>query len=147
MRVHAGIRAAHFTGMRTLILTVLGLLACAHVEPKELTVDEHRNEASLHEQRAQEERQKYDSSAMVRPAPRPQGSTPFGMEGANLGSFNPTEEHLRAADLEMLAANEHLVAARSLLAFEHRACEGMSEAERSACPKTAPCPHFNCPGA
>lgn len=62
------------------------------------------------------------------------GASRFAGVEAGRGAFNLTHDHLREADREFRAEKEHLAAARSLLSFEHRACEGLSKGERSSCP-------------
>jgi hypothetical protein len=113
------------------LLLGLMLASCAHAPATDLTVDEHRHEVLVHEERAQAERAQFDPSAALRPEARGELG-PSGLPG--LGWYNPTEEHLRAADRELQAANDHAVAANSLLAFEHQACKAMSAAERTSCP-------------
>jgi len=121
-------------GMRTSTFGLplgLMLVSCAHAPATDLTVDEHRHEVQVHEARAVAERAQFDPSAALRPESRGVPG-PDGRPG--LGWYNPTEEHLQAADRELQAANDHVVAAKSLLAFEHQACKAMSAAERSSCP-------------
>jgi hypothetical protein len=118
----------------TLSLLLLAGAGCAHVDAKSETVAEHRNDAALHAQLGREERAQYDPSSPQRAAPRLPGTDPFGQPGVSVGVYNPSAEHLREADREFQEANEHLVAARSLIAFEHKACEGLSVGERSSCP-------------
>ncbi|MDP1827713.1 MAG: hypothetical protein Q8L48_30855 [Archangium sp.] len=114
----------------------LGLMAasCSHV--KDQTVDEHQNLAARHVEKANEESAKYDPNHPMRAAPRAPGTENFGIDPA-FESWNPTEVHLAAADREMDQANQHLVAAKSLLTFEDQACAGMSAGERSSCPLLA----------
>ncbi len=104
-------------------------LSCAHVE--ELTVDEHRNEAALHTEKARQETEKFDPAATMRAAPRTTtlvpGDVPFE-------PYNPSQAHLQAADRELAKANAHLAAAETLVSFEDKACAGLSPGERSSCP-------------
>lgn len=80
------------------------MMAACSHVPTETTVAEHHRAAHEHEQRALET------------------------------AFHPTPEQLLVADAELRAANAHLAASRALIAFEHRACEGLSVGERSSCP-------------
>jgi hypothetical protein len=116
------------------LLVALGLGSCSHLRARDETVAEHRHDAALHAERGREERSQYDPSATVRGAPRGRGVAPFAGVEAGRGAFNLTHDHLREADREFRAEKEHLAAARSLLSFEHRACEGLSKGERSSCP-------------
>lgn len=119
-----------------LALTLL-TLSCTHVRAKEETVAEHQNEAAIHQGRASQERAKFDPTEVRRVPPR------SPMMGAEIGasafeeSYNPTSSHLAAADAEMRAANDHLVAAKKLTTFENEACAGLSAGERSSCPLLA----------
>jgi hypothetical protein len=119
-----------------LALTLL-TLSCTHVRAKDETVAGHRNEAAVHQARAREERAQYDPADVKRVPPR------SPMMGAEIGagafgeSYNPTSDHLAAADREMREANDHLVAAKKLLTFESEACAGLSAGERSSCPLLA----------
>jgi hypothetical protein len=60
-----------------------------------------------------------------------------GVPDDRIESYNPTDEHLTIADQQLSEANEHLKAAKKLLAFEDKACTGLTEGERSACPLLA----------
>ncbi len=110
------------------------LMRCAHVEPSENTIAEHRNEALIHQEKSAEERAAVGTSGSRRPAPRAPSLTMFGMPEAAIDSYNPTDRHLEQADLELKRANEHLAAAKELATFEAEACDGLSQAQRSACP-------------
>lgn len=119
-----------------LALTLLAV-SCTHVRAKDETVAQHQNEAVIHQERAREERAQYDPSDVKRVPPR---SPMMGAEigaGAFEESYNPTSDHLAAADREMREANDHLVAAKKLLTFESQACAGLSAGERSSCPLLA----------
>ncbi len=119
-----------------LALTLL-TLSCTHVRAKDETVAEHRNDAAVHEARAREERAQYDATEVRRVPPR------SPMMGAEIGagaigeSYNPTSDHLAAADRELREANDHLAAAKTLITFENKACVGLSAGERSSCPLLA----------
>jgi hypothetical protein len=103
------------------------------VPAKDETVTQHRNDAVLHLNLAKEEQSKAMSEAQ-RPSPRAPGSMMFGVPPAPYESYNPRDAHLQAADLELSKASEHLAAAKTLVTFEDKACAGLSEGARSACP-------------
>lgn len=112
---------------------MLLLASCVGIRAKDETVAEHRNDAAIHQQRARNERAQFDPSDVQRSAPRAPGQDPLSTMPPET-SYNPSASHLAQADLEVLEANQHLVAARTLIAFEHQACQGMTESERSSCP-------------
>jgi hypothetical protein len=114
------------------------LASCTHMRAEDETVAEHRNDALLHEQKARDERARFDPSDVQRAATRIPGlDLQGGIPGGRIEPYNPSAEHLAEADREMREANEHLAAAKQLLAFEDKACAGLSEAQRSACPMFA----------
>ncbi len=106
-------------------------ISCAHVE--QLTVDEHRNEAALHTEKARKETEKFDPTATMRAAPRTQ-STSIAPGDVPFEPYNPSQSHLQAADRELAQANAHLAAAETLVKFEDQACAGLSAGERASCP-------------
>lgn len=118
----------------SMLLAGVMAVSCSHVNSEGKTVEENRNEAALHLEKAREERDRYDPSKLMRPAPRGPGSASFGKVDAPFESYEPSDAHLQAADRELIEANAHLAAARSLEAFEDQACGGLSAAQRSACP-------------
>jgi hypothetical protein len=118
----------------SLILFAAMTVSCSHVQKEEMTADEHRAEAAVHLEKAREERELYDPSKTMRPAPRAAGSPMFGQVDVPFEPYNPSDAHMQAADREMIEANQHLAAARALEKFEDQACSGLSVAERSACP-------------
>lgn len=120
--------------MRRLLWTVL-LAGCAHTAPQEMTASEHRAEADRHQREAEEQREaSKDTPVFYGNAPR----SPFSDESPTLKPYNPTAARLDEADRQMQKAWEHLKAAQALEAFEAKACEGISVAERTACPLLAP---------
>jgi hypothetical protein len=112
-------------------VVVLFLASCLRAPSSQLTVAQHRNEAALHEQRADEALSRYQPDT-VRPPPR--GLLTAGQSDGVFDGYNPTEGYVAQADAELRKANEHLAAARTLVAFEARACQGLSVAQRTACP-------------
>jgi hypothetical protein len=121
--------------MRTPLFLMAAMTAsCSHVQTDEMTADEHRTEAAVHLEKAREERDQYDPSKTMRPAPRAAGSSMFGQADVPFEPYNPSDTHMQAADQEMIEANRHLAAAKALEKFEDQACTGLSPAERSACP-------------
>jgi hypothetical protein len=122
--------------MRTLLVLLL-LQGCTHVRPADATVAQHRKEAAVHTAEARVERAQYDPEQLRRVPPR------SAMMGTDIpaeaidSSYNPTSEHLAAADRELRAANAHLEAAKKLETFESEACAGLSAGERSSCPLLA----------
>lgn len=120
--------------MRAPILLLGLLVSCTHVRTEGKTAEEHRNEAAIHLETAQKEKQQYDPSKTMRPAPRGPGSTLFVQTDVPFEPYNPSDEHMQAADGELAEAAAHLAAAKKLEAFEDKACTGLSEGERSACP-------------
>lgn len=118
-------------------LSALVVLSCTHVRPTDETVAEHRNDAAIHEARANQELAQFDPKDTV--ARRPPQTPRVDQVGVpeDLQSYNPTQEHLARADREFIERNEHLSAAHALEQFEARACAGLSKAERSACPLLA----------
>jgi hypothetical protein len=113
------------------------LLSCAHVQPKDETVAQHRNEAAIHEARAARELAQYEPGDSV--SRRPAATIRMDVQGIpdDLHTYNPTEEHVLRADHEMVERNEHLSAAHTLEQFEDTACQGLSAGERSSCPLLA----------
>jgi hypothetical protein len=122
-------------------LTVAGVVlllcaaGCSHVRPGDATVAEHRNEAQLNEQRAQQELAAYQpgEAALRRPSAPPNDQN----IPDDLTTYNPTQDHLARADQELSERNEHLAAAHALEKFESEACAGLSVAQRSSCPLLA----------
>ena len=121
--------------MRPLIL-LLGVLlsSCSHVNKESLTADEHRTEAQVHLEKSREAEERFDPSDTTRPAARGPGNPVFGPADGHFAPYNPSDMHLQEADREMVKANAHLAAAKSLETFEDKACAGLSAGERSSCP-------------
>jgi len=121
--------------MRTLLLSAVAFaVSCTTTRSEEMTAVEHRNEAQLLEQRAAQERAQYDPGATRSiPVRSPFVDAPDRFTGA----YNPTAEHLYAADREMRAAADHLKAAKRLEAFEDARCMDIAPEARSACPLLA----------
>src|SRR4051794_23864613 len=97
---------------RALLAAVLAV-SCSHTRPAEMTAEEHRAEAKVHQQAARNEAEQYHPGLDVR---LPGARGPFADPG-NTGvssTYNPTASHLGAADREMRRAAEHLDAARKL---------------------------------
>ncbi len=119
----------------TLCFVMLALVGCAHTKNDEMTAEEHRAEASKHQDAAAQQEAQYNPNE-TRPVLAPR--SPFVEDAPGLHSYNPTAEHLNQADREMARAFEHLKAAQALEKYEDSACAGISPAERSACPLLAP---------
>ncbi len=117
-------------------MVVLGVMAasCSHIKAENQTVDEHRNEAAIHLEKAREEKAQSDPAQVMRPAPRGPGNAMFGQVDVPFEAYQPSDEHMMAADRELAEANSHLAAAKSLEKFEDKACEGVSAGERASCP-------------
>jgi hypothetical protein len=100
-----------------------------------MTAAEHRNEAAILKAEASEEKAQF--------APEERRVLPMAMSHLaqvpeeRIETYNPSDEHLAKADADLRAANEHLAAAKKLETFEAQACQGLSVAERSACPLLA----------
>jgi hypothetical protein len=120
----------------TLAVLLLGG-GCSHVRPGDATVAEHRSEAALHGERAEQELAAYQpgENELRRPPAPPQ------MNGQGIPDdlmiYNPTQDHLARADQELSERNQQLAAAHALEEFESEACAGLSVAQRSACPLLA----------
>lgn len=120
---------------RTAIVT-LGVLAasCSHTRAREMTVNEHESEAARHEEAARRDREQFEPGA-TNQVP---GRGPFVDSPSNwMSAYNPSTEHLVAADAQMRKATEHLAAARQLERFEADACKDIAPAARAACPLLA----------
>lgn len=117
-------------------LLLLGVVSasCSHVQKEDLTADEHRTEAQIHVEKAQEAQEKIEPSTTTRPAIRGPGNPVFGPADGHFAPYSPSDAHLQTADREMVKANAHLAAAKSLETFEDKACAGLSAGERSSCP-------------
>ncbi|MBL8951651.1 MAG: hypothetical protein JNK82_12795 [Myxococcaceae bacterium] len=105
---------------------------------RELTAQEHRIKADEHEARADAEARKFDPSQTREAVAR----SPFADVGGSLPdgtmkAYNPTSQHLQAADREMRAAANHDKAAAKLEAFEDAACEQIPSRMRASCPLLA----------
>lgn len=111
-------------------MLTLTLLACACAPAAKLTVLEHRNEAGIHERKSLAARARAEAQSQRAP-PR---SISLGQSDGTFDAYSPAATSTAEADAELRKANAHLAAARTLIAFEARACEGLSEAERTACP-------------
>jgi len=124
--------------MRTslLLLSVVLSSSCSTVPVKNETVTQHRNDAVVHQALAKEERAKAEAiePPVQKPAPIAAQPMMLGIPDAPFEAWRPRDEHLQAADLEMTKANAHLAAAKTLVTFEDKACAGLSEGARSACP-------------
>ena len=122
--------------LRSSMLLLGGVLlaSCTHVQARDETVEEHRNDAAIHLEKAREQEAQYDPAKTMRPAPRGPGSEMFEQVDVPFEPYNPGDEHMQAADREMVEANAHLAAAKSLEKFEDKACAGLSAGERSSCP-------------
>jgi hypothetical protein len=121
--------------LRTSMLLLGGVLvSCTHVKARDETVEEHRNDAAIHLEKAREQEAQYDPAKTIRPPPRGPGSQMFEQVDVPFEPYNPGDEHMQAADRELVEANAHLVAAKSLEKFEDKACTGLSAGERASCP-------------
>jgi hypothetical protein len=120
--------------MRPILLSLLIVTACSHSKDEHLTAQEHRDLAELHQAKADAERAQFDpsqtSSTLIR---SPFGDTP----DTAVTPYNPTAEHLAAADREMKRAAAHSKAAARLEAFEDVACQNVPREQRAACPLLA----------
>jgi len=114
-----------------MLLIGVMVVSCSHIQDQ--TVDQHRNEAQIHLEKARVEEAKVDPSDVMRAAPHTPGNQLVGND-VPFEPYNPSEEHVAAADRELREANEHFAAADKLLAFEDKACTGLSAGERSSCP-------------
>lgn len=124
-----------FRGMyRTVTLTTLLSMSCAHTRPDEMTAEEHRSEAARHHQVAHQEESKYQPGLTTR---HPGGALSTELPPDWMTPYNPTAEHLTAADAEMRRAASHLAAAKKLEEFEDAACREIPPASRAACPLLA----------
>jgi hypothetical protein len=134
-QISYGTRNARNDSMyRTLILVFCTSVSCAHTRPSEMTAAEHRAEASSHEQKAKTHQEQFQPWQTLRiPSRGPFIDSPA--EGTTL--YNPTAQHLEAADLEMRGAAAHLAAAKTLETFEDVACQEIPRAQRAACPLLA----------
>ncbi len=126
---------ATWAGMRTFMLMLgLMLLGCPHVRATERTAAEHRSDAARHQEAARNAREQVVTDGSQLATLNAPGRQPAGQPDAALTAYTPRQEHLEHADRELREANEHLAAAKSLLAFEDEACAGLSAGERSSCP-------------
>ncbi|MBX7115108.1 MAG: hypothetical protein K1X64_12335 [Myxococcaceae bacterium] len=126
----------HTTFNRSFIvlLSALGAFGCSHVQSREMSAAEHRQQAALHASAAERERSQFDPTATgVVPSPPPT----FDDTGDWSWSYNPTSHHLAQADEEMRQAAAHLSAAKELERFEDKACAGVSIEQRASCPLLA----------
>lgn len=107
-------------------------LSCAHAR-SDLTANEHRNEASIAEARANRELEQYE------PISRRASRGPSTSEvSSDLLVHDAPEQHLAAVDRQLRVAHDHRAAAQALEQFEDKACEGLSAAQRAACPLMTP---------
>jgi hypothetical protein len=93
---------------RLMLLAMVG--GCVHWDF--LTQSEHRAAAATEERKAEEERQQYD----LHPP------------------YNPTVDHLRAAEAHLRVAHQHTQAALEQQRFEDEACATLSTQARASCP-------------
>lgn len=117
------------------VLVAVTGLGCTHVDANGMTAAEHRNEAALLQAKAREDRSEY-APAEHRQMPMPMAHIATVPE-ERITTYNPSDANLARADSDMRQAAAHLAAARKLDAFEAKACEGLSVAERSSCPLLA----------
>ena len=111
-------------------------LACAHTSPDEMSAEAHREEAARHQRAALEEASKYDPSARATSFEK---MSPLQNDGAPfLREYNPTADHLKAAELQRRHAEAHSAAAAALERFEDAACGPIAPESRSACPLLTP---------
>lgn len=120
--------------MNRFFIAALFLVSCTHAD-KNLTAPEHRELAEEHRVKAETERARFDPSQTNS---RVVTRTPFGDGPDGLASaYNPTADHLAAADREMREAAKHTKMAAKLEEKEAVVCAQISEAERSSCPLLA----------
>lgn len=113
---------------------VLAASSCAH---KELTGEEHRQQAAHEMAAADRERAQFDPSQTAM-AVTPRGASFTDDPTGAPRFYNPSAAHLVEADRKMASAFRHLEAARQLEKYENAACSGISDAERMSCPLIAP---------
>lgn len=119
--------------MKRMFFAALLAVGCAHTQPEEMTVDQHRAEAQRHTAAAKQEEAQFQSGATMQMPSR----TPFNEGSGDWVAYNPTEHHLDKADRELRAAAAHLASANRLETFEDAACAKIPKAERAACPLLA----------
>lgn len=119
---------------RVLVISLLVVTACSHADDKHLTATEHRELAALHEARADAEKAQFDPTQTRGSIAR----SPFtDLPDSVVNEYNPTAEHLTAADRELRRAAEHSKEAAKLEAFEDAACQKLPKELRAACPLLA----------
>ena len=120
--------------MNRLIIAVFVVTACQHANDKNLTASEHRELASAHTAKAEAEREQFDPSQTRATISR----SPFtDLPDSVINQYNPTAEHLNAADREMARAAQHSKQAAKLEAFEDTTCQALPAEQRAACPLLA----------
>ncbi|MBK7859902.1 MAG: hypothetical protein IPJ65_15015 [Archangiaceae bacterium] len=110
-----------FLAVLVCLLAVLACLSCVH-QARELSAADHRAEAAQHLARSRAERG---------------AATPAAGAAGAAGGYAPAPQRVEAADREMRAAVEHLLAAQRLESFEDARCHAIAPAQRSACPLLA----------
>jgi hypothetical protein len=129
-------RTAPVGGMRRLWWGALLALACEHAKPDEVPAVEHRRRAEALTQAAQAQRERFEPSQSQTIAAR----TPWaeGPGGENwFKPYNPTQQHITAADQMMERAAREAAAATRLENFESIACAAIPKEQRGACPLLA----------
>jgi hypothetical protein len=112
---------------------LLAAAGCVHPSQSRMTTESHLAESARHREAAAQEEKQYDPTAM--PVSEVRG--PFSDPSLGSGSVlveNPTAHHLRAADEHLRAAVQHDAEAQELASAEAKACQGLGEGEREACP-------------
>ncbi len=120
--------------MKPMVFICVALVGCSTPRSSGPTAVEDREAAAAHEAQAERERAEYDPSQTQEPKHSPRTGEMIYLATA---PYNPTAEHLLAADREMREAGAELRAAHKLEAFEDARCKDIPSAERSACPLLA----------
>lgn len=120
--------------MTRALLAVFFVTACSHADDKRLTAVEHRELAAIHEAKAEVEQKQFDPLLTTELGRR----SPFGnLPDSVVSEYNPTADHLVAADRELRRAAEHSKEAAKLEAFEDVTCQQLPKEQRAACPLLA----------
>jgi len=142
---------SHITYSVFFMTFCLSIISCAgsHVsgtEPEEMTHEEHIKAAEKEEQLADREEEKYNPSETAFKHREPM---PIGVESSEspsvahahtipAGTYNPTENFKKMAELHKEHAKIHEQAARELEKFKSDACDGIPVKDRKHCPLLGP---------
>lgn len=124
--------------LRALTMVVVGCAACSHeVKPDSMSAEEHRQEASKENAKAQTEVTRSSLDATPLPNTSVTTGNPAGYNYP-VDSYNPSGEHLaRARELED-HARQHREAASKLEAFVQDECKSFPPETRASCPMLGP---------